>query len=367
MGKKASVAALGMFYPSRDVDDPAKNRDACLRLIAAFPTLVAAFSRVRRGEEVLEPRADLDHAANFYYMLFGREPTAATRKVLDACNPTWRIIVALSRFAGLRCPSEVLSLKWEHVNFETNRMTVPSCKTEHYPGRAYRVCPIFAELRPFLDDAWELAEPGAEYVVPGGMRLSANRPGGWNNTQAKFVVKKLEDGNTVLAKVNTDSRPPFARANGYITLPDSKNYTIQADLMGTEVRNRMPDIGLVNSRYTLILDGKADLDSKKRQLRLVSWEARPRVYQGIEFDWQPGVWYTARFSVESTGDKAIARGKVWKKGEAEPEKWMIEFEDPAGNTGGSAALYGYVSDPLITAANPGSEAYYDNVTITPNK
>jgi citrate synthase len=82
---QASVSALGLFYPSREVDDPVKNWDACLRLTAALPTLVAAFSRVRRGEDVLDPRADLDHAGNFYYLLFGKEPTPATRKVLDAC------------------------------------------------------------------------------------------------------------------------------------------------------------------------------------------------------------------------------------------------------------------------------------------
>lgn len=79
-----TVAALGMFYPCKTVSDPAKNWDATLRLIAAMPTLVTAFARARRGEEMLEPRADLDHAANFYYMLTGKEPTPATRKVLDA-------------------------------------------------------------------------------------------------------------------------------------------------------------------------------------------------------------------------------------------------------------------------------------------
>jgi citrate synthase len=82
---QASVSALGLFYPSREVNDPAQNWDACLRISAALPTLVAAFSRVRRGEDILDPRADLDHAGNFYYMLFGKEPTPATRKVLDAC------------------------------------------------------------------------------------------------------------------------------------------------------------------------------------------------------------------------------------------------------------------------------------------
>ena len=64
-----SVAALGIYYPCRTVNNPAKNWEASLRLIAAIPTLVAAFDRYRRGEEALEPRADLDHAANFLYKI----------------------------------------------------------------------------------------------------------------------------------------------------------------------------------------------------------------------------------------------------------------------------------------------------------
>jgi len=81
----ACVAALGMFYPCPSVADPQKNWEATCRLIASIPTLVAAFARIRRGEECLDPRGDLDHAGNFYYMLSGKEPTPAARKVLDAC------------------------------------------------------------------------------------------------------------------------------------------------------------------------------------------------------------------------------------------------------------------------------------------
>jgi citrate synthase len=81
----ASVPALGMFYPCPTVFDPARNWDATCRLLAAMPTLVAAFARTRRGEDILDPRTDLDHAGNFYYMLFGKEPSPAVRKVLDAC------------------------------------------------------------------------------------------------------------------------------------------------------------------------------------------------------------------------------------------------------------------------------------------
>jgi len=81
---QSSVMAMGMFYPSRDITNAESNWEATLRLIASLPTLVAAYARARNGDEILDPRDDLDHAANFYYMLFGKEPTPAVRKVIDA-------------------------------------------------------------------------------------------------------------------------------------------------------------------------------------------------------------------------------------------------------------------------------------------
>jgi citrate synthase len=79
------VAAMGMFYPARDVTNAQSNWDSTIRLIAKLPTVVAAFHRLRHGDEAIDPRDDLDHASNFYYMLFEREPTPAVRKVIDAC------------------------------------------------------------------------------------------------------------------------------------------------------------------------------------------------------------------------------------------------------------------------------------------
>ena len=58
-----------------------------------------------------------------------------SEKVLAACpDAEWRLIFALSRFGGLRCPSEHLALRWGDVDWEHNRMTVHSSKTEHYEG-----------------------------------------------------------------------------------------------------------------------------------------------------------------------------------------------------------------------------------------
>ena len=82
---QACVAAMGMFYLSREVSSPQSNWEACVRLIAKMPTIVAAIQRLRMGDDVIKPRDDLDHAGNFLYMLLEREPSPAARKVLDAC------------------------------------------------------------------------------------------------------------------------------------------------------------------------------------------------------------------------------------------------------------------------------------------
>jgi len=82
---QAGVAAMGMFYPARDLNSPETHWESVVRLIAKMPTIVAAFHRLRYGDEAIPPRDDLDHAANFYYMLFEREPAPAVRKILDAC------------------------------------------------------------------------------------------------------------------------------------------------------------------------------------------------------------------------------------------------------------------------------------------
>src|SRR5262249_54899307 len=156
----------------------------------------------------------------------------------------------------------------------------------------------------------------------------------------------------------------------YFTPPDSSDYTIQADLMGGQQRGKMSDIGLCNSRYTVILDGKTDPTSGKREIRVVSWEARPRINVGAEFNWEPNTWYTVKFTVEQKEKTALLRAKVWKRGDAEPDKWTVEFEDPMPNRNGAAALYGYVSNVAPQedgSVLPGSELYYDNVSVTPNK
>ena len=86
--------------------------------------------------------------------------------VLDACpDLQWRLLFALCRYGGLRCPSEYLRLRWDDIDWECGRMILHSPKTEHHNGGECRIVPIFPELRPLLEAAFDEARDGTQYVI----------------------------------------------------------------------------------------------------------------------------------------------------------------------------------------------------------
>ena len=98
-----------------------------------------------------------------------------TQRVIDACpDAEWRLIVALGRYGGLRCPSEHLRLAWLDVDWERDRITIHASKTEHHRDGGIRQIPIFPELRPYLEDVWQLAPEGTEYVISKYRQRNAN-------------------------------------------------------------------------------------------------------------------------------------------------------------------------------------------------
>lgn len=59
---QAAVAALGMFYPGRNVKDVENNYWSAVRLVAKLPTIVAAWARLRRGDDPI-PRVTISASA----------------------------------------------------------------------------------------------------------------------------------------------------------------------------------------------------------------------------------------------------------------------------------------------------------------
>jgi citrate synthase len=82
---QACAAALGLFHSKRELNDPAYVQNAVVRLLAKIPTMVAAFELMRKGNDPVQPRDDLDYASNFLYMLNEKVPDALAARIFDVC------------------------------------------------------------------------------------------------------------------------------------------------------------------------------------------------------------------------------------------------------------------------------------------
>ena len=169
-------------------------------------------------------------------------------------------------------------------------------------------------------------------------------PPHWVRATNRFVVREME-GNKILVK--PPARRGLHRSNVYIGPPNMKNYIVQVDLLGIKPKRNMPDMGLIANRYTLEMQGN------HQRLQVLSWRSDLRMAKWIDFKWEPNVWYTMKMTVDIVDGTAHAKGKVWAKGEPEPEEWTIIVEDPLPNREGSPGIYGY---------SP-AEVYYDNLKV----
>lgn len=172
---------------------------------------VKEFWRMLRRDGVVDA-LPFDHLsgatpANPKRKLFIDRPTID--RVMEACpDLRWRLILALTRFGGLRCPSELAALHFSDINWERERFVVNARKTEHFEHGGVRVCPIFPELRPYLVEAFEQAEPGADVVFPDitpdtnlGTQLEriikragiAPWPATFNNLRASRITELLDE------------------------------------------------------------------------------------------------------------------------------------------------------------------------------
>jgi outer membrane protein assembly factor BamB len=174
-------------------------------------------------------------------------------------------------------------------------------------------------------------------------------PGTWIGADYRHKPAPL-DGQKGLVKISTI--PKGTRSQAWMGWTGLHDYTIQADLQGTERNGRLPDMGLINQRYTLDLQG-----SQRLQIR--SWTARLelRFAKTIDFMWQADQWYTLKFQSETQSGRVVLRGKVWPRDQPEPEEWTIEAADETPNLQGSPGLFGNASD---------AEFFIDNVRVMAN-
>jgi outer membrane protein assembly factor BamB len=178
----------------------------------------------------------------------------------------------------------------------------------------------------------------------------------WIGMAYRHQPIELPTGGQGLVKISTI--PRGTRSQGFLGLPKMHDYTVQAEVYALDTKNnvptnKLPDMGVVNQRYTLALEGA-------QRLQIRSWvsQLEQRFAVTIPFEWQAKTWYILKFRSETQEGKTVLRGKVWKKGENEPEAWTIEGEDLTPNRQGSPGLFGNSTD---------AEFYVDNVSVSPNQ
>ena len=80
---RMACATLSLDLVRPDDIAPAADMAAAKMLTARFPTVVAAHARLSAGQQPIAPRAELSHAANFLYMVHGKEPDPIAARAVD--------------------------------------------------------------------------------------------------------------------------------------------------------------------------------------------------------------------------------------------------------------------------------------------
>ena len=124
-------------------------------------------------------------------------PAETIEKLIELTpDAEWKLLLALSRYLGLRTPSEPFSLKWDDIDWEGNRIKVRSPKTECH-GKAFRMVPILPEVRPHLDRLYfDPSREGTVWVLDRlrsrGSVQAAER-GFWANMNLRQHLLRLID------------------------------------------------------------------------------------------------------------------------------------------------------------------------------
>lgn len=203
----------------------------------------------------------------------------------------------------------------------------------------------------------------------------------WIGGRVRYVLRDVDGERVMVKRTLLPTRPGAkptklgTRSQMWMGPVDLANYTVQADVqlqtgvgsesLAADVEGtpelppdaspsavKVADMGLINSRYVFTISGAS------KELRLYSWGVSDHRTQAKKpYPLEPSVWYTLKIRVEPQGDKTLVQGKIWKRGEAEPSAWSIEFTDHAPNLHGSPGLFGNAQQ---------AEFFVDNLTVTPN-
>ena len=184
--------------------------------------------------------------------------------------------------------------------------------------------------------------------LPWTENFENGRPPHWIGGGGSLAVVD-QGGNQMFRK--SASRTGIHRHAIYLGPSNMSGYTVQMDVMATEQGRRRPDVGLINSGYTM------DLQGNRQKIQLQSWAAELRLKEEVDFPWEPNVWYRLMLRVDIQGDHSLIRGKIWPRDATEPTEWTVTAEDPVPVRQGSPGIIGY--SPI--------DIFFDNISVVENQ
>ena len=161
--KRAEKFLLQFFGADRDITTITQaEADDYKRSIAKQFSVATVAGMIKRTKQIFRDatRRQIIEASPFDGMKAGNQsnpenleyvPAETIHELIKHCpTPEWKALFAMARFAGLRIKSEIVGLKWDAINWRTERMTIRSPKTEHHAGKESRIVPILPELKDIL-------------------------------------------------------------------------------------------------------------------------------------------------------------------------------------------------------------------------
>lgn len=206
-----------------------------------------------------------------------------------------------------------------------------------------RITPRLEFTEDFEAAALNQAREGSDY------NTFAFPPGQWFSARTHWEIVE-KDGGKVLAQ--TLDNPLFQRTQSLIGNPDSRNYTMQVDIMSDGNRRLMSSAGVINQRYLIMLKGNY------QEIEISS--NMERIKESAPFKCRPNVWYRLKTRVDAQPDGSnIIRAKAWERDQPEPDEWTIEVRHQNGHPKGAPGIYGFVPQSRF-------RVYLDNITVTAN-
>lgn len=134
---------------------PATVSRRCRRAKEIFAQAVDQGWLAENPFQKIPSRGEINEA-NEYFV-----PRDIANDLIEAAGDLrFRLILALVRYAGLRCPSEIRPLQWSWVDWENQTLRVYAPKTARYPKGSWRVLPLYPEVITRLNAVWDTVGAG---------------------------------------------------------------------------------------------------------------------------------------------------------------------------------------------------------------